>query len=524
MTVLYTLLFILLMLGDWSQGSLNGGIWAITVNCTGLIICILISSLLQWKRPLERIYFIWLGIWFIGSIIAYGIWKRDVTHVLDGQFITALLNVGYIGVLVLKYWKDGFFRDYFAGKFRQNVLLRYLWIALTVWMCFSPRRSVWHIWFFILFSMFYMLPLSEIQKTKIKNGILNGVIWGFFVLQIYAYGFRPYDEVRYKGSYANCNNNALMYLVVYIVVLVRILVWERQPKSITKKIWLLFYYVLAGGLLGFQVLTMTRTALIMDVMVTLVFLIFVLVRELKDQKKLFAAFWGVIGRGVLVFSLMVITFPLVFGTVRYLPTILHHPVWYSNEGYSIEKVHSFDSWNSEKYVSFEEFIDTFCERFSIEHPLIVRAETGNEMAEMQDISEVMSEIPESGAIRLKIYRIYLENMNWFGHTAKEGFFRITDDYYSYHAHNIFIQMAFTYGLPAGIMLILLAAVMGISILVKWIRNPYDNWIAFSGFVYLVFFGYGMLEMTWNTGQMILVLLFFTQRSLERMGSIKKGVA
>jgi len=49
------------------------------------------------------------------------------------------------------------------------------------------------------------------------DGLANGIILGFFLIQIFAYGFRPYDEVRYKGAYSNCNVNSLMYLMPKIL-------------------------------------------------------------------------------------------------------------------------------------------------------------------------------------------------------------------------------------------------------------------------------------------------------------------
>lgn len=511
MTLLYSILFLLLMLVDWSQTSLNGGIWAMTVNCIGLILCVLIGSLLSWNKRPGKVYLIWLGVWFVGAITAFCIWKMDINNVLEGQFITALLNIAAIGILVIKYWQEGIFQKFFLKIRHKNIFFICLWIALTLWMCLSPQRSIWHIWFFVLFSLFYILPVSRVQKNRIVNGVLNGIILGFFVLQILAYGFRPYDMVRYRGFFSNCNYNALMYLVTYCAVLTRILFWEKKEKGPLRRWCLLFFYVLAGGLLGFSLMTMTRTALIMDTVVTICFLGVLLYRYVLEKKRLLKMVHGIVSRGIVIVGLSVLLFPAVFLTVRYLPTILHHPIWFLDE-YSIERVHSFDDYDSYKYIEIDEFLEEFCNRFSIAAPMRVHAEElAGDSAKMGNASGV---IPESGAIRLEIYRLYLENLNLKGHALWEGFFQINDEYYSYHAHNVFVQMAFTYGIPAGIMFILLVIMIGVRTLGAVLKRPYDSWAIFRCLAYLVFLGYGMLEMTWNTGQLTLFLFYFVQKELE----------
>lgn len=550
------IIFALFMLIDWSQGSLTGDVWATTVNCIGLLMCILMGSQLSWKDCKKKAFGIWGLVWLAGSALGFVIWKMNPEHVLEGQFITAALNIGGIGALVLRYWQCGILQDYVKSGKWKKCYLGWIWAAMTLWMCLSPRRSLWHLCFFAIFSLFYLLPLNEEQKGKVARGALSGIVVGFFALQILAYGFRPYDEVRYKGMYANCNNNALMYLVTYIAILTLILMMLRKARSRKRTLWLVFYYVLAGGLLGFQLMTMTRTALILDVAVTVCFLGVKFVQDIRDRKRTLRMIGGVAGRGLLLGALCVLLFPAVFGTVRYLPAILHRPVWYAYE-YSIERVHSFDPWNSYKYVEFDEFLETFCKRFSIALPIdfgkdagkaletvsvseeavsgeaileeaVSEATPGTDMGEeaaetltAETVSESVAEevedptgAGESAQIRLKIYELYLKNLNLTGHTTEEGFYEITKSYSAYHAHNVFLQMLFSYGIPAGILLILLTAGLGIRLLVAFIRNPQDGWTIFRGLVYLVFFGYGMLEMTWNTGQIIMLLLFVTQKSLE----------
>ena len=48
------------------------------------------------------------------------------------------------------------------------------------------------------------------------DGMVDGTIISFFMLQIFAYGFRPYDVVRYIGAFSNSNITALHYLLVSV--------------------------------------------------------------------------------------------------------------------------------------------------------------------------------------------------------------------------------------------------------------------------------------------------------------------
>ena len=63
-------------------------------------------------------------------------------------------------------------------------------------------------------------------------------------------------------------------------------------------------------------------------------------------------------------------------------------------------------------------------------------------------------------IRLSIYAAYLRNLNWFGHPDAEGHYQFADiDYFSWHAQNVWLQMAFSYGIPSGILFLILTVLL-----------------------------------------------------------------
>lgn len=114
-------------------------------------------------------------------------------------------------------------------------------------------------------------------------------------------------------------------------------------------------------------------------------------------------------------------------------------------------------------------------------------------------------------IRLSIYAAYLRNLNWFGHPDAEGHYQFADiDYFSWHAQNVWLQMAFSYGIPSGILFLILTVLLfrkNFGILKNAGNVPYKI-IPF--FICLLFFVYGLMELDWNVGQYSLILLFITQ--------------
>ncbi|MDE5892074.1 MAG: hypothetical protein K2H45_04010, partial [Acetatifactor sp.] len=213
--------------------------------------------------------------------------------------------------------------------------------------------------------------------------------------------------------------------------------------------------------------------------------------------------------------------------VRWLPTILHHPIWFLDE-YSIDKVHSFDPADSWKYIELDEFLETLLGRVwgtfqasRIQNPfvLVVRAQ--------EDINRTIELVgPEdmdpSLNIRLSIFKAYLEDLNLLGHTQYEGHYQIEGyDYMSWHAQNVWLQAAYYYGIPTGVLFLLLTVLL----LRKHYRgmkaHPDNAYGIIPLFICLLFFGYGLMEIVWNIGQLILFLFFFVQHP-QIHGGTEKG--
>lgn len=499
---LYVLCFLALNFIDLLRNTQTGDIWKTVANCTGFVVMVLIASAYPLKKLLTVFTYLWTGLCacICIGIIAYP--KTFLFGIYKWVLVTAIGNV---------WWLVLFYKAFFLPKIKEKSFLSqinwlgWMWIILTLLMTASVSGRLWQIWFLAMFGLFYVTQYTEENAAALAEAMADGTIIAFFLIQIYAYGFRPYDRVRYVGAYPNSNITSLHYLIVYTAILFKLHFLEQKGTS---KWWKLFYLAGAGGLLGFLFMTMGRTSWVTAIVITLLYGIFVM-RRIWEKK------WrGILARGVALVLAFLILFPVVFGTVRWLPTILHHPIWYEGE-YAVDKVHSFDPADSEKYVELDEFMESVLGRIwntlkiSLHNPLVLRA-----YAAEPDYETVEWVGPENLdwalQARLSIYKAYWEHLTWFGHPETEGHYWLEGtSYYSWHAQNVWLQMAYSYGIPAGICFIFLTAAMFVFYYRK-MRTAETPYAIMPFFLCTLFFVYGIMEINWNIGQFALFLLFFAQ--------------
>lgn len=560
--LLYFLCFLAFELIDFLRNTQNGDIWSAAVGGTGLVMMVLIFS----EYPLKEWHYgkhtrVYMAIWTVcclGIAGASALWQQHfILGIYKWTFFLGVWNVWWIFLvgqeIVKRLWKAGSLRE-------KPDLTGVLALVMAFLMTFSRSGRLWPVWFAAMFGMFYVTRFTREKLEQLFEAMVDATIVAFFVIQIYAYGFRPYDVIRYLGAYPNSNVASLHYLVVYTMVLCKLHYLEKKNA---KKGWRIFFFLGAAGLLDFMFLTMGRTSWVTAIVITCFYGIFVI---WKNWKKKFS---GVIARGAALVAAFVVLFPVVFGTVRFLPAVLHHPVWYGGE-YSIEKIHSFDPADSPKYIEMDEFLEAVFGRIvgtfykgdeageasvagnstdnvvtvevgtaegkagagSADNTVAENTEDGEkadrENAEPDNVNsavavdasqtsyEVIEKIGPEGMdealnIRLSIYAAYLRNLNWFGHPDAEGHYQFADiDYFSWHAQNVWLQMAFSYGIPSGILFLILTVLLfrkNFGILKNAGNVPYKI-IPF--FICLLFFVYGLMELDWNVGQYPLILLFITQ--------------
>lgn len=518
--ILYTFCFCLLNIIDFVCNTQNGDIQSVAVKAMGLVLLVIVGSGYPIRDLLTRFNYIWTGLCAAaaaGSVVAAFSSGRDsFMHMYVWAFVLAVVNVWWI-VIYGKYICRRLWRERKAtGKLPfQPGVIGWIWVAMTVLMTFSRSGRVWPVWFFAMFGMFYLTRYSLRDRDALMDGMIDGTILSFFILQIFAYGFRPYDVVRYMGAFSNCNVAALHYLLVYAMVLFKLHLLHRRGA---RKGWKLFYFVGACGLLGFMFLTMGRTSWVTAFLLTVLYGIFVVRRIWRKRWR------AVVGRFLALGLTTMLLFPVVFATVRWLPTVLHHPVWFLAE-YSENKVHSFDPPDSWKYIEFDEFMETVLGRIwgtfqasglrdhGIGDPFLLVAQAAQEDDKAADAVEITGKegMDEGLGIRFDIYMTYLRDLNLLGHSQSEGHYPIAGtDTIVWHAHNVWLQAAYSYGIPTGLLFLALTVLL--------LRKRYRDMKAYAEIPYsiipfflcVLFFCYGTMELVWNMGQAVLPLLFVVQ--------------
>ncbi len=499
----YTLLFAGIAVLDWMRASQLGVYWATANNLYAVVMAAVTIPLYAYDRKKYlKIAMIWVLCCAVcGAVIGPCIVSGG-EGVFASQVLTATLAVCLLGLTWVRVWTH---RKEVWNRLKRHRLILAAFFVMSILMVISRYYEIWQIWYAVMFLAFYGAPISEEEHDLIWNSLINGLILGFFGLQIWAYGFRPYDVVRYMGPYGNCNMTALFYLVTYMCVLYRIHVLSVKAKTKWSQARRVLLYVLAGGLVSFMLFTMCRTALIIAVLLTGVYGVYSVIIILGKKASRLILQWGCL------LLCTVLTFPCVYGTIRYLPCILSHPVWFDGE-YSTEKVHSFDSWDSEKYISPDEVWEELYSRYNyggILDKLGLKVEAA-ELTGTQVDYLAREDSENSVSIRKVIYRAYLERLNLWGHELREGYMSIGSGVTIYTAQNVFIQMAFCFGIPAGILFVgIIVWFLCKAVRLAASKKRTANLLPLM--VWIVFVGFGLTESVWYLGQSILFLMYMTPK-------------
>lgn len=502
----YMLCFALLGLIDQRKQSATGVVQMLFGNSTSLVIAALLIPSIQLDKLRQKAYVIWTPICIVLLFIAC-LWGKS--HVLYMQsWYPTVLGVAvwsYLFIYIIKEWEN----IEASKRIRQPFFWCIELLILSMMLSVNPDTvPYWHL---MMYSGFYLIGIKREDRIDFFNGLLNGVILCFFVQQIIAFGFRPYDYLRYRGMYAWPTFNGLFYMISYCATSLKwLLVKEQKACWSIRFLW----FFLSTGCIAFMLLTGGRAALIGALLVT------VILYGWYDLK-VWKSFYKLLLHTVAWLLCVVITFPLVYGCVRYLPTILHHPIWFEGEYVEGESVCSFDSWDSEKYISYEEAFGMSIGRlldiwgmklsdtkiFGMNEPIVICAQAIETLDD--DMSEKILEriggvdYNTSISIRKCLYLSCFVQLNWRGHTSDT--ILMADGRTSSHAHNMFLDMAYRHGILAGVLYLGICAYSVLQVL--WHRKS-EN-IIIVVFM-LALFCFGMFEQLTMMGQfgVALIWIFF----------------
>lgn len=452
----------------------------------------------KWKVP----YLIWTGIWVVGAPIAF-FCRNDAMVLLD--WLVIVLDVILFGYILIHTFVSAVIEK---KRPKLNAKAGFVWLAMMVLMIFSRSRYIWPFCYLVMFGCFYLTDYTEEEQNELFQGMLDGIILGFFALQGFCFVFRPYDVIRYNGAFANCNMNALFYDVVLAAVYAKIIYVTR----IKSKIWVkLYYWIGAGVVISLLLLTLGRTGWITASALSLLFC------GLLVKQQVMKRWW----KNLVTLAVCVaIAFPLTFSAVRYLPPVFHHPVWFYDE-WGAYRVHSWDPWDSEKYIDIDEFFDAALGRVLktiqniMEHsPFLLKTDAAEaSAADMEPLLD-REQGTDSLLVRGSIYKYFFQRLNMRGHPYEEQGFQLTPTYWVPHAHNIYLQYGTDFGIPVMILftILILAGVvqLGRQNILRGSEVDVGCWMFL-----LITAIFGLLEYSWGAGSLNILLLFIVWKRVIR---------
>lgn len=494
-----------------------GDIWLIVANCSGIFMAIIIFSAHPFRKFVNVLNGIWTGVCLIAMILLPFV--RTGTHgTILVQEELAIFNICWIGILVIYYIKD-----FLGKKIKIHIgIVEAVWILLMLCMVFSMAKAkVWPLWYLFMFGIFYLTKYKKEDYVDLFDALLDGSIIAFLVMQLGTFLMRPFDDMRYQGIHTNWNLSALYYVIVLVMCLSKLHVLQmRGDKKIIKKV---YYLIVAGVSLSLQFMTGCRTAWVTTVLLVVIY-------GLAVVRKLWTMTWKqVFLRGVILVATMLVTFVPVFMMARWIPTVLPVRMWSVGE-YNNAVNQEGDLFKGENYTELDVFLDFTVVRIwntifsakddsipasnqvtNTESPAVdtessyVEA-TGHKDSDKITNAKIPSWIKDPAMReRFAIYGAYLQEMTWNGN-GPDG--ELPGN--AYHAHNLWIQVGFFYGIPAGILLVILSVMLIIRGFRQIKFNPENPYTIVTLLVTVLFFVYGLTEVVWNPGQIILFLIFFLQ--------------
>ncbi len=536
--ILYMICFFFFCLIDQrirTTSGLDG--WGETFrDLTGAVMAVLILSHYHLNdfRKRKIPYLVWSLVCVIGGIVF--LWKGQSLVWFANDRAVLVLDAFLFGVILIRT-----FSDIVLERKRPRVFkpFAFAWLAMMILMIVSRSEYLWPSAYLVMFGCFYLTDYTAAEREDLFQGMLDGIILGFFVLQGWCFVFRPYDAVRYVGVYSNCNINALFYLTVLAAALTRLVqVYRRDGSRLVR----LYYWLGTGVVLGFLFMTISRTGWLAAAV--LVFVGLLCLWRVLPRRNMFVSLCK---NGLIVVLCTVLAFPLVFGAVRYLPPVFHHPVWFFGE-WNEDKVHSWDKWDSEKFVDLDRLmrvansrvaviLDSLFEKAapgSTPHlevegenlALENDSQTSEDKTNQPEVSPLQQQLYDEALaagfaldradrgnallVRKAIYRYYIHLLNFRGHPDSEQGFQIFPNQRIGHAHNIYLQYGVDFGVPVMLLFTVLVVWSAVRFVKSFAGRPFEVPAGCLMFL-LVPAVFGLLEYCWGPGSLAVTLLFVVWR-------------
>ena len=408
------------------------------------------------KELLNYMSGIWLAISLIGSFIyCYGIEGEKESYL--AKLAAAVVVVwGLVVIHTVRQIKKDFWKTIHWPFF-------VVWLVFVVFMWINRFDKVWVFVAVLPFLALLFMNLSAAGKSRLLKNFTNGILLNFGLVMLFCLMHRPYHywmRYRYNGIFHTVACTG-MYLTVVSGAIIGKLYgkWTDGKKLLQNGKLELF---LLAAVVSNIMLSMSRTAILTLTVNFMLVMVLAAVSYRKAWKHIIAELCVV---GVAVF----ISFPLIYSMVRVIPAVVNEPVRYEIEPQDRNyMIYEGDKADSDKYMTIRRYMTLFLFRFQTEegeatNTIDVANDTemlayiGNKSLPVQLPSSqgdniVLEKENDISNGRFDIYLDYLDRLTLKGHEKMA----IEGEEYA-HAHNSYLQVAYDFGLIAGVAFSVLCA-------------------------------------------------------------------
>ena len=399
-----------------------------------------------------------------------------------------------------------------------------LWLVFTIFMVINRYGKTWPFTATLPFAVLLLYNLSTAQKSRLLKNFTNGLILSFGLVVLFSLHHRPYHywmRYRYNMIFHTVASTGMYLSTVFAAVIAKLFYkWRYDQFNWKKSVNELF---ILGAVSAFTLFSISRTAMLtMFITFAFVMILRQLVYGFTIQK---------VGLEVGALTIL-LSFPFTYSTLRIVPAVVNDPIRYELEPQdSSFMIYEGDPVDSDKYMSIKRFLNVFLNRFDngdgekvqiqeVENSLLVY--NGKEKipilaneTEEKYTSEKTGDISNG---RYEIFMTYLKRLNFVGHEKMtiEG-----EDYA--HAHNSYIQVAYDFGIIAGVVFLVLCAYTLIQSVLLFRKHGNKYGIFIVPFALIVNFGFmSVTEWAFHPCIPAGFCFLFVQMLLMQEGKTNKG--
>lgn len=451
-------------------------------NTRWMLIFLAVALLMNYSEKLfvNKFSAIWLGLGLVGSVCYCRNIGTDANRLLLAR-LTCGVVVAW-GLLVLNILfalarsntssGKGGFRNVWK-KVSGQALYWILWVVFSLLMYANRYEKVWVFTATLPFLAVLFAPDTIMEKCRFLRNFNNGILLSFALVTLFCLLHRPHHYwmlYRYGGMFHTVACTGMYLAVVLGAALAKLYGRLRTRKNML--VYCLPEYFVTASVTGFILLTMSRTAFLTTAVTVAALTALTAAVYHKSARRILTEL------GVLA-AVCMVSFPMVFTTVRMVPAVVNDPVRYDLEFQERSfMIYEGDPIDSDKYMTVRRFFSTLFGRFQSEGEAkgdMDEGIRGREIGELAYVGDGLAGIgtgrfsmendeensgrdEEKNDIsngRFEIFGDYINAIGFQGHPLMGPEDKNGNEYA--HAHNSYLQVAYNFGVIAGIVFLVLCA-------------------------------------------------------------------